>query len=269
MHSLKPCIPASDLFRSQSEAFLALVAAVSFKQPCDEVYPGKVHFLECSYNIADQNFEDKLIRSGLLEALQSGKYEAFACDIGPNCEWVSDRSRNGFPCSKPTSTPISDEEYWERAAKNAAWLRSRYSGYIHLENLNYFPTGAYERVCEPDFIAQLLEVTNLGLLLDIGHAVVSAHYLSYQNPMAYIQELPLQKVREIQLGHAGMLNGVFEDLHEIPDAGDLALVDEILSLSLAVEYLTVEYYRNGKVLYEFYRSMTSGLLRSGMVSRTI
>jgi len=264
----KLCIPVSDLFRSHPEAFLSLVAAVSFKQPCGEVYPDKAQFLECSYNIADQDFEDKLIRSGLLEALQSGKYEAFACDIGPNCEWVSDRSSNGFPRSRPTSTPISDDEYWERAARNAAWLRSRYSGYVHLENLNYFPTGAYERVCEPDFITQLLEVTGLGLLLDIGHAVVSAHYLSYQNPMAYIQDLPLQKVREIQLSHAGMLNGVFEDLHEIPDAGDLALVDEILASNLAVEYLTIEYYSNRKVLYEFYRSMASGLLLSSMASRT-
>jgi hypothetical protein len=198
-----------------------------------------------------------LARSGLLEALQSGKYSSFACDIGPNCEWVSDRSPNGYPRSRPISTPIPDEEYWERATRNAEWLRSQYSGHIHLENLNYFPTGAYERVCEPDFITKLLEFTDFGLLLDIGHAVVSAHYLPYESPMSYLHDLPLSRVREIQLSHAGMLNGVYEDLHEVPDRKDLEFTKVALDASPSIEFLTIEYYRDGNVLYDAYRTIAS------------
>ena len=256
---MKLCAPLTDTFRSRSNILLPMVGAVSFKEPSEEVYPGKIHFLECSYNIADLEFASKLEKSGLLAALRSGKYESFACDIGPNCETVMGYSPNGFSRAMPTSPPISDEEYLKRAAKNVGWLRGHYSGYIQVENLNYFPTGAYERVCEPDFVCQILEATGLGLLLDIGHAVVSTHYLGYDDVMSYINGLPLHRVREIQVSRAGMMGGVFEDLHEVPGEVELSIVRKIIANGYDIEYLTVEYYRDLDILCGVYRSIARSL----------
>jgi len=253
------CVPVTDVFRSRSDTLLPIVNAVSFKYPSDEVFPGKAHFLECSYNIADVAFHAKLEQSGLLDALRSGKYESFACDIGPNCVTVRGYSPNGFPRATPTSPPILDEEYLERVAKNAEWLRSQYSGYIQVENLNYFPTGAYERVCEPDFVCQITEAAGVGLLLDIGHAVVSAHYLTYNDAISHIRDLPLHKVREIQLSRAGILEDVFEDLHEVPGEVELSIVREINSRGYNIEYLTVEYYRDADILCDVYHSVAHSL----------
>ena len=262
---MKLCVPVTDVFRSRKNILLGMVSAVSFKDPSDEIFISKAHFLECSYKIADQEFPNQLEKSGILQALDSGKYESFACDIGPNCERVVGSSPNGLPRAMPASEsePISDEEYLERAARNAEWLRGHFTGYIQVENLNYFPTGAYERVCEPDFVHRIIESASIGLLLDIPHAVVSAHYLGYDNVTSYMEALPLGKVREIQLSRAGMLNGVFEDLHEAPGDAEIQIVNELIAGGHDIQYLTIEYYRDPDILCDAYSSLSHSLTSSG------
>ena len=252
---MRLCVPITEAFRSRSETLLPLVDAVSFKGPSEEFYPGKTHFLESSYRIADVGFRGQMEGSGCIAALRSGKYAAFSCDIGPNCERVTGRSRNSFPRAVPISAPISDEEYLDRAVRNVEWLRSQYPGEIQAENNNYFPTGAYERTCEPEFISLVVRAARVSLLLDVGHALVSAHYLQYRSPMEYISQLPLDVVRGIQLSHAGSLNGVVEDLHEAPTDQDLRLVEEILAARAPVEFLSVEYYRHADILCSVYHSL--------------
>lgn len=253
---MRLCIPLTDLFRSRSESLLPLVGAVSFKELSDEDFTGKANFLESSYKIADPAFANQLEAAGLVEALQSGKYESFACDIGPNCEKVRGYSRDGRPRAVPTSPPVSDQAYLGQVVQNVEWLRTHYAGYFQVENNNYFPTGAYERVCEPEFINKITGVDNVGLLLDIGHAAVSAHYLGYKDVMAYVEALPLHRVREIQLSRAGTLEHGFEDLHDVPGEEEFEIVQEITARGHHVEYLTVEYYGNADVLCDVYDSMS-------------
>lgn len=259
--ALKLCVPLTGVFRSCAAKLLPIVSAVSFKEPSEEYFPSKAHFLECSYSIADVAFSAKLESSGLLDAVRSGKYESFACDIGPNCDTVRGYSPNGLPRAIPASPPISDEEYLERVCRNADWLRKEYSGYIQVENLNYFPTGAYERVCESEFLRRIIKVTGVAMLFDIGHAVVSAHYMDYGNPMDYILELPLESVREVHLSRAGTRGAIFEDLHEAPGESELSIVEQVRDRGAPIEYLTIEYYRDPDVLCGIYQTMARALLR--------
>ncbi len=252
---MKLCVPLSDAFRSRQEALLPLVDAVSFKQAGEEEFPSKELFLEPSFNIADPEFPMKLEAARILGALRSGKYASFACDIGPNCMTERRYSSNRFPRAMPLSGAISDEEYLERTARNAEWLRGQFPGHIHVENLNYFSTGAYECVCEPAFIRRVTEGAGIGLLLDIPHAMISAMNLGYEDVQAYLRELPLGSVREIHLSHAGMLNGEMEDLHEVPTECDLWIVEEILAAGAPVEFLTIEYYRDPDILCSVYQSL--------------
>ena len=260
---LQLCVPVTDIFRQCRAELLPLVGALSFKEPSDEVFRSKAHLLESSLQIADPRFRSKLRRSGFLAAMQTGDYVSFSCDIGPNCRTVREYSPNGLPRAVPLSSPVSDEEYLGLALENVEWLRGEYSGYLHLENLNYFPTGGYERVCDPDFICRLTEATGAGLLLDIGHAVISARNLSYSDPLSYILELPLHSVLEIHVSHAGLVNGIFEDLHEAPGEDDLALVESVADLGQSVEYLTVEYYRDPRILCDIYRHISEDLTALG------
>jgi hypothetical protein len=243
----------------REELLLPLVSAVSFKAPGEEQFPGKRHFLECSLNIADADFSSKMEASGLLNALRSGKYESFACDIGPNCPMRREYSINGFPRAVAVGESIPDDVYLERATRNIHWLRGQFGGYVHAENLNYFPTGAYERVCEPEFVRRLIDATGIGLLLDVAHALISASNLGYADPMGYIRQLPLERVREIHASHAGELGGILEDLHEPPGNEEIRIAEEVVANGASGAYLTVEYYRDSGVLCQVYRWLADRL----------
>ena len=61
--------------------------------------------------------------------------------------------------------------------ENTNWLRQTLPDniLIGLENNNYYPTPAYEIITEGEFISEVLDKNNLFLLLDIAHAMVTAH----------------------------------------------------------------------------------------------
>lgn len=66
-----------------------------------------------------------------------------------------------------------------------------------LENFNYHPTNAYEYICDPHTFSQLIDEIGSEVLLDLGHAQISAFNLGWNSPKEYLAALPLAKVREI------------------------------------------------------------------------
>lgn len=78
---------------------------------------------------------------------------------------------------------------------------------LAVENLDYHSGGAYEYVCEPEFINKIFEKKeNLYLLLDVAHAEISAVELSEGEPehrleatRGYLKRLPLERVIEIHI----------------------------------------------------------------------
>jgi len=106
----------------------------------------------------------------------------------------------------------------ERILGNVAWIKDTYprKGELLLENLDYNPkdkSGAYEYVCEPEFVGDILEQTGCGMLLDIGHANCSAQNMGCDDVMGFIKKLPLEKVAEIHMSSAGQKDGLAHDTH--------------------------------------------------------
>ena len=52
----------------------------------------------------------------------------------------------------------------KRCEQNTQILRNMFGEMVKVENLNYFSTGAYEIVCDPSAISQLVEVGGVELL---------------------------------------------------------------------------------------------------------
>lgn len=256
----KLCVPVTDIFRRHQESLLPLVSAVSFKGVSDDFFPEKDQMLECSLNIADPSFVDEMQKAGLLSALQTGRFSSFACDIGPACQYTMGQSSHGYPRYLPCSALMEEESYVEQSRRNVRYLRGYYAGKIKLENLNYFPTGAYEKVCRPDFIRQLISNLSIELLLDVGHLKISSYNLGI--PLdRYVQQLPLERVTEIQLSGADLIDGVWEDVHGLPSSEDWGIVETVLSKS-PVEYITLEYYKDGGMLVEAYRDLYQRITRT-------
>ena len=249
------CVPVTDIFRRNQERILPLVGAVSFKEPGDEVFHGKERMLECSLSIGSPVFQEDMVKTGLMAALKSGLYSSFACDLGPPWIEVNDsgRSPNGYPRYLPGAGSMTEEEYVKQAQFNVGFLRSNFPGRIKVENLNYFPTGAYETVCDPDFIARVVRRLGIELLLDVGHTVISVHNLGFDS-RDYLTRLPLETVSEVQLSGSNFLNNVLEDTHELPSDSDLDLLSTVLD-SAPVEYVTLEYYKDDEKLVSGYQRL--------------
>lgn len=99
-----------------------------------------------------------------------------------------------------------------------------------LENLDYWPTGAYEYVSEPAFLADVLDTTDVEFLLDLAHARVAAGRLGI--PIDdYLDRLPLNRVRELHVSGPRVRDGVLMDAHESLDDEDRRLLARVLRAS--------------------------------------
>lgn len=111
---------------------------------------------------------------------------------------------------------------------------------ILLENYNYHATNAYEYVCEPDVVWEVLEAIDCGMLLDLAHAQISGYNLRWSSIKDYIAALPLDRVREIHLNHpivAG--HDQMFDMHQPVGPKDLELLGWVLERTPA-EAVTIE-----------------------------
>jgi uncharacterized protein (UPF0276 family) len=158
------------------------------------------------------------------------------------------------------SPALPREELLLQICRNARALAEAIPVPLILENLDYCPGGAYEHICEPEFIATVLEQTGAGLLLDLAHAQVSASRMGVPIE-AYLEQLPLERVRQLHISGPRERDGVLYDAHEVLQENDYALLDWVLRRTEPLA-LTLEYNREASALREQIR-LLRGMLRSG------
>lgn len=126
---------------------------------------------------------------------------------------------------------------------------------VLIENLDYNPTGAYEYVCEPTFIAGVIEQTPTFLLLDLAHARVTASAFGV-DVRAYLQELPLNKVRQLHINRPGWQAGRLVDAHIDLEDEDYELLEWVLTKTNPLA-ITLEYNRAEDRIVEQIRRLRS------------
>ncbi len=136
------------------------------------------------------DFQPALRRQGLERYLAENPVELFSFDLGPSAR----RHWGPWPAS-PSLGPAAIRRHTEAALK---FIRRFYRGPLAVENYNFYPTGLYRRVTEPDFIRRYLEEFDLGLVLDLAHGAVTAHNLRLDRE-EYFEALPLERVAEAHL----------------------------------------------------------------------
>ncbi|MBI4322987.1 MAG: DUF692 family protein [Candidatus Omnitrophica bacterium] len=251
------CVASSDAALAAADALAPLIAAVTYKryrpEPC---FPNATAFMDTPVNIIDEAFGAQLEELGLWRLMARRSVQSVACDFGPAVHDVETvASPNGYPRYHLRGPRLGEPEYIALARRHAAWLRARFPGTLRVENLNYFPTpsDAYGMVCDPGFMGRVLEAIDAELLLDVAHARISAENLG-TTPEAYLEALPLHRVREVQISACGPLSGIWEDLHEPPGPREWELL-EWLCARAPVEFVTIEYYRDAGRLVAAYREL--------------
>lgn len=117
---------------------------------------------------------------------------------------------------------------------------------VLLENLDYCAGGAYEHICQPKFIADVIAETGAALLLDIAHAQVSAHRLGWTID-DYLAALPLERVRQVHVSGPRERDGQLADAHDTLTERDERVLSIVLGRCLP-DALTLEYRREQSAL---------------------
>jgi uncharacterized protein (UPF0276 family) len=100
----------------------------------------------------------------------------------------------------------------EALCRNIAAARRRIEAPLILENITYPFTLPGAEMSEADFLAEVLERTGCGLLLDVTNLYVNAVNHGY-DPHAFLDHLPLDRVVQLHFVGGNWREGVLIDSH--------------------------------------------------------
>jgi uncharacterized protein (UPF0276 family) len=210
-------------------------------------FPGQpllLHNSVFNWSLAHPNaLEQQQVVARTLDALHRTRAPWLSIHLGFSAaEVIFDVHMNAL------SPVLPREELFAATCRNIRELAAAIPVPLIVENLDYCPGGAYEHICEPGFIAAVLEETGAGLLLDLAHARVSASRLGVPIE-GYLGQLPLERVRQLHISGPRMRDGVLYDAHESLLEADYALLEWVLRRSEPLA-LTLEYNREERELRE-------------------
>lgn len=129
----------------------------------------------------------------------------------------------------------------QQAIENIQLLQATLSIPIAIENQAYHRHTGHDYLVDPLFINEVIQQTGCHLLLDLGHARVSAA-MRRESPTGYICQLPLEHVIELHVSGPGMYRGRLRDLHQPLAEADYELLRFTLESCPNLQVVTLEYY---------------------------
>jgi uncharacterized protein (UPF0276 family) len=118
-------------------------------------------------------------------------------------------------------------ESLELLVENVAAAQAALPAPLVLENIAALVEWPDAELREADFLAELLERTGCGLLLDLSNVLANARNHGL-DPLAYLDRLPLGRLAYVHLGGGEEREGVYHDTHAHPlQRGSLDLLEEL------------------------------------------
>ncbi len=203
-----------------------------------------LHNLDLDVSLADPAYIDDAWGERANAAIRTARTPWFSLHLGFACERVRFDGH-----MLPESEPLARDELLARVVDSVLKAKSYLDLPLLLENLDYCPEGAYEHVCEPEFISEVLEATDTGLLLDIGHLLVTASWFEVQ-PEALLARMPLDRLVEVHLSGPCPLHGNTErldDVHDVVGECEVRLLRLVLE-QVQPKVVVLEYRRDTDAL---------------------
>jgi uncharacterized protein (UPF0276 family) len=147
---------------------------------------------------------------------------------------------------------LNPDDLFSLLVQNYRQLQKQISLPLLIENCDRYPyfgenkidDTRYEVISQPAFITRFIETVHAPLLLDLAHAQCAADF--YQLPVrTYLNQLPLDQVREIHLSGSRRLNGLLRDTHYALEDQDYDLLQWTLN-HCRPEIVTLEYGGTGE-----------------------
>ncbi|MBU0515273.1 MAG: DUF692 family protein [Proteobacteria bacterium] len=191
-------------------------AEYKFPRPMD-LPPGLRRTFHWGKGFVESDFQEAV--AAIFDFLSEQRVESFSFDLGP----AGERSQFVLPLSET----LSEAGIFALAERRLRLVREHFKGRLAVENYNYYPTGLYEHICEPEFIGRFVAEFDLDFVLDLAHAEVSAANLG-RELWVYLEEMPLDRVVEVHLSRPYFHPRIAVDAHLAPEAEDFVLLDELL-----------------------------------------
>ncbi len=100
-----------------------------------------------------------------------------------------------------------------------------------LENVTYYMTVSKSEMTEPQFIAEILESADCGLLLDVSNVLLNSKNHGF-DPIAFIETIPLERVGQMHLAGFEKQGDMLLDTHAKPVSDDTwELFREVIKLT--------------------------------------
>jgi hypothetical protein len=162
---------------------------------------------------------------------------------------------------------FSRDQMLKFAKKNIFWLKKNLKKKIKigLENNNYYSSKAYKYVTDANFIKKIVEENKIFFLLDVAHSMITA-YNRKINFIKYLNSLPLNQTIQLHICSPSKdkKNNVLIDSHLPPNKKMLNLVIKILKKFKQIEYLTIEYYKDAKILIRSIIALRKAINENGL-----
>jgi uncharacterized protein (UPF0276 family) len=241
-------LPISHLINAENYLQVPGVHALEFKKQQSILDHSGPLFFHSSRGVVDEDFIDYF--DDLLPYLNDNRFKHFSFDLGP----ASPNVRVEDYYYVADGPVLSSDEILKLAGERIAYVKKHFKGTVAMENLNYFPTSAYDHVCDPDFFSKVIRETDTYMILDIAHAMVSSRNLGMQ-PEDYFSKCPLDRVVEIHLSAHGVVDDKWRDLHERPNQETYKILEYIQSRLNDEPYLIIEFYKDFSELIDIYREV--------------
>lgn len=193
-------------------------------------------------------FSDSDVLGQTRERLALTGAPCLSVHLGYSTAQVEFKRGSGFVPASVPAEPLARDALFTAITQNLRALQKAINVPLLIEGLDYNPTGAYEHVCEPEFMAEVLGATDASLLLDLAHAQVSASRLGYELE-AYLAALPLKRVKQLHVSGPRSDGKTLFDAHEPLREEDYELVADILERTDPWA-LTLEYGKDEQAFLE-------------------
>ena len=190
------------------------------------------------------------------------KFKRISFDIGPSYSSVDVKNNMYYPKSnfleKHTIISILESQITK--------LKQLCDNNVELaiENLNFYPTGAYKNVCEPAFYNEICDKFQLFQVLDISHLLVSCFYMNIDFK-TMLDKVNHKYVKEIHISKPNIIDKKMIDSHDIPVEDDFEnLYSAIIKNKNKDIDVVIEYWQNPSYLPTLYNNLYEFLLSKNL-----
>lgn len=218
----------SDLFLHRRQVdFLEITADHYFDAP-----PEKEHELEllaAHFPLIPHGLNLSLGSAEGLDADYVRKFAALVKRLDPPwwSEHIAFTRAGGVDIGHLSPLPFT-REVIDTLCRNVAEARRQIETPLILENITYTVAMPFNEMDEASFLAEVLERTDCGLLLDVTNLYTNSVNHRY-DPSAFLERLPLERIVQLHFVGGHWHDGVLVDSHSQPTQHEVwALMDEVM-----------------------------------------